>query len=105
MGVGLNNLLFRLKPGFHRVFSFFKKHIDTEIVSCYYLLIMKKFVYKQIDKTDKFRFVGKGNWKDCLEFIVNEFNVYRQWVMKQSEHLGKKMNHFDVRILFLEKRV
>ena len=74
------------------------------LIVCYYLYKMKKFVYKQIDKTDKFRFVGKGNWKDCLEFIVNEFNVYRQWVLKQSEHLGKKMNHFDVRILFRSKQ-
>ncbi len=64
---------------------------------------MKKFEYKQIDKLDKFRFVGKGSWKECLEFIVNEFKVYRQWVLKQGEHIGKKINHFDVRILFLEQ--
>lgn len=62
---------------------------------------MIKFEYKQIDKINKFRFVGKGSWKDCLEFIVQEFGVYRQWVIKQSEHIGKKMNHFDVKILFL----
>lgn len=65
---------------------------------------MKPFQYKQTDNSNKFRFVGKGSWKECLEFIVQEFGVYRQWVIKQSEHIGKKMNHFDVKILFLEKQ-
>jgi len=61
---------------------------------------MKKFKYEQIAQPNKFRFVGKGSWKECLEFIVEEFKVYRQWVLKQKEHIGKKMNHFDVKILF-----
>ena len=61
---------------------------------------MIKFNYKQIDKIDKFRFVGKGNWKQCLDFIASEFGIYRQWIIKQGEHIGKKINHFDVRILF-----
>lgn len=64
---------------------------------------MKKFEYSQIDTINKFRFVGKGSWKECLEFIVEEFKVYRQWVLKQKEHFGKKMNHFDVKILFRSK--
>ncbi|PKP53839.1 MAG: hypothetical protein CVT92_02590 [Bacteroidetes bacterium HGW-Bacteroidetes-1] len=71
------------------------------MILCYILYMIKKFKYSAIDPINKFRFVGKGSWKECLEFIVSEFKVYRQWVLKIKEHIGKKMNHFDVKILFL----
>lgn len=63
----------------------------------------KKFKYQRI-KDNLFRFVGYGSWINCREFIVNEFNCYRQWIILVKEHYGKKINHYDVKILFQENK-
>lgn len=73
-------------------------------IKCYsYVMGNKQFLYKCTDNNNKFRFVGMGNWESCREFIVNEFNVMRQWVLLLNEHYdGKKFFHYDVQILFVK---
>jgi len=72
------------------------------MLSLYYMK-HAEFYYKRING-NKFRFVGEGDWIKCREFIVNEFNSYRQWIILLCEYRGHKINYFDVKILFLERK-